>query len=187
MRARTSPARLRPDSSPSETESCASETSARPGARRTTAAGRLRSRRTGEPGRRRTLLRRQTSCGRREEEEEREDAHQEADQLIEPPVRGGDKNACQEFHVGRIHTPECSNVQVPSSARALTLCQEAEVPTMEEIARSVDLVSCRNPLLEAYLRAFSNPQAWTRRQAPEFPQRCGRPRTAQSRACAPKP
>src|SRR5271163_2960765 len=42
----------------------------------------------------------------RKEEEERGDAHQEAGQLIEPPVASRDKNACQEPHVGRIRTPK---------------------------------------------------------------------------------
>ena len=37
----------------------------------------------------------------REEKEERGDAHQEADQLIEPTVPGGNENVCQIIHVGR--------------------------------------------------------------------------------------
>src|SRR5271165_4120557 len=36
-----------------------------------------------------------------EEEEERRDAQQESDQLIQPPVARGDKDACQKTHEGR--------------------------------------------------------------------------------------
>ncbi len=87
----------------------------------------------------------------REEKEERGDAHQESDQLIEPPVPGGDENACQIVHVGQIHTPKTLLSSAPQSARALTLCQENGVPTMQEMAGSVQLASRSRRCLQSLL------------------------------------
>ena len=84
-----------------------------------------------------------------EEKEERGDAHQEADQLIEPPVPGGNKNACQIIHVGQIPHRRHDISSVPQSARALTLCQEAGDPTMQENGCSIQLASRPNPVPEA--------------------------------------
>ena len=74
----------------------------------------------------------------REEEEERRDAQQETDQLIQPPVARGDKNAFQKTHVGRCYTV---NVPWRKSARASSLCQEAGVAAMAELGGSVQLSS----------------------------------------------
>ena len=74
----------------------------------------------------------------REEEEERGDAHQEPDQLVEPPVPGGNKNSCQIIHWARFtHTEDttfdtlqCRNRPEPyhyAKKRVIRQCRKTSV------------------------------------------------------------